>query len=95
MSGTSVSTGKDIPILSGGFSLLSLEERAQWREALARQIIDIQVADTAVPQWKIEEQVRPMMVTVAVMIERGFKNPQEIKEYFGSKDIGCEYAASK
>lgn len=75
--------------------MLSLEERAQWREALARQIIEIQVADTSVPQWKIEEQVRPMMVTVAVMIEQGFKNPQAIKQYFGSKDIGCEYAASK
>ncbi|KPY55715.1 MULTISPECIES: hypothetical protein [Pseudomonas syringae group] len=95
MSGTSVSTGREIPILNDGFSLLSLEERAQWREYLARQIIAMQVADNPVPQWKIEEQVRPMMVTVAVMIERGFENPQMIKKYFGSKDIGCEYAASE
>lgn len=97
MSGTAMILSREIPILRGGFSLVSIEERAQWREALSRQIIagiQPQSGEPA-PQWKIDEQVRPMMFTVAVLLDRGFTDPQAIKQYFGSDDIRCEYAASE
>lgn len=97
MSGTSVSQLQEIPFLKNGFSLISIEERAEWREALARQIIAAQEDEGQLPsmQWKNDEQLRPMMLTVAVMLENGFDSPQAIKKYFGVDEIGCDYAASK
>ena len=92
-----MTTSREMYLLKGGFSLVSIEERAQWREALARQIIaDLKPQfGVPTPQWKIDEQVRPMMFTVAVLLDRGFTDPQAIKQYFGSDDIRCENAASK
>lgn len=97
MSGTSVKSGREIPILTGGFSLISIDERAEWREALPRQIIAAMLPESGaeVPQWKIEEQVRPMISTVAALLESGVTDSQAIKQYFGLDDIGCEYATSK
>jgi len=97
MSGTAVTLSREIPILRGGFSLVSIEERAEWREALPRQIIAamLPASGEVSPQWKLEEQVKPMISTMAVLLDRGFTDPQAIKQYFGLEDIGCEYATSK
>jgi len=85
------------PILTDGFCHLPIAERADWREALPRHLIGkMQLPDGgAIPDWKIEEQIAPVMLTIAVLLERGITDVQGIEKYFESKESRCFYATGE
>lgn len=85
------------PILTDGFCLLPIAERADWREALPRHLIrKMQLPDgSAIPDWKIEEQIAPVMLTITVLLERGISDVQGIEEYLELKESRCDYATGE
>lgn len=55
-----------LPALLGDFGLISVEDRVQWREALPRHLLAnmLQANGQALPEWKVEEQIQPVLATI-------------------------------
>ncbi len=84
------------PALTGDFSLIPVEERLQWRDALARHLLNQMRLPSGhpLPVWKIEEHVVPMNLAVAGVLEQGITEPQAIEERFSSEGaIRSDYAS--
>lgn len=89
---------REAPALTGDFSLIPVEERLQWRDALSRHLLNQMRSPSGfpLPGWKIEEQVVPMNLAVAGLLEQGVTEPQAIEERFGSEEtIRSDYASGK
>lgn len=85
------------PALTGDFSLISVDERLKWRDALSRHLLTKMRSPSGhlLPEWKIDEQVIPMNLAVAALLEQGLHDPQSIEEYFESDGNRNDYATSK
>ena len=59
-----------------------MDERLAWRDALARHVLSRMRSRNGNPlsNWKMEEQLVPMSLAVATLIEEGVLNPQAIEE---------------
>lgn len=68
-----------LPRLRGDFSLVPIEERVRWRDALARHLVE-QLALHDTPAWKREEAAQPMRVAAALMLERGVRRLTDITD---------------
>lgn len=97
MSG-STSLNDSVPSLVGDFSLISVQERTEWRDALARHIVQcMKLPDgRSLPEWKIEEQIASVNSAVASLIAQGYQDPQAIIQYFIQENFaGTHYAISE
>lgn len=93
------SVRNDAPALTGDFSLVPVEERLQWRDALSLHLLHQMRSPSGfpLPKWKIEEQVVPMNLVVAGLLEQGIvADPQILEERFGTEGtIRSDYASGK
>lgn len=88
----------EAPSLNGDFSLIPVEERLQWRDALSRHLLNQMHSQSGFPltEWKIEEQVVPTNLAVAGLLEQGVTKPQAIEERLCSeRAIRSDYASGK
>jgi hypothetical protein len=65
------------PALAGDFALVPVPEQLAWRQALARSIID----KMEMPDWKKQEQIEPMTLTIACLVEAGMTDPKKITQH--------------
>lgn len=87
-----------LPSFAGEFSLVPVEERLAWRDALARHLLNQMRAKNGgpLPHWKVEEQIVPTNLAVAALIERGVVEPRAIEEQLCSDGANRnDYASSK
>ena len=79
--------------------LVPVEERLQWRDALSLHLLHQMRSPSGfpLPKWKIEEQVVPMNLVVAGLLEQGVvADPQILEEQFGTEGtIRSDYASGK
>lgn len=88
---------KKSPALTGDFSLVPIGERLQWRDALSRHLLGKMTTLSGYPlsEWKIDEQVVPMNLAIAGLLEQGISDPQAIEDHFESDVNRNDYATSK
>lgn len=65
------------PSLEGDFALVPLDERLRWRYALAAHL----VKQMDLPEWKREEQLGPLNLTIAHLVEKGVTSVEAIKNH--------------
>lgn len=68
---------KQSPVLRGDFGLIPVAERMMWRDALARHVLN----ELMSPEWKTQEQIEPVNLTIACLVERGMTDPAEISNH--------------
>lgn len=86
------------PVLAGDFSLIPVVDRLSWRDALALYLLGQMRSPNGfpLPKWKSEEQVVPMNLAIAGLLEQGVTEPQAIEHWFSSDTgVRSEYASSK
>lgn len=96
MSGATVEV--TAPILHGDYGLIQVQERIQWREALPRYLLAnmSQANGQPLSQWKIEEQVQPVMATVYEFFNKDpLATLQALEEYFSPASLAhrSDYAS--
>jgi hypothetical protein len=72
-----MSAGDPLPALAGDFGLVPIAERLLWREAFSRHLLD----KMALPEWKKDEQVEPLILTIACLVQQGITDPRTISTH--------------
>jgi|GEM_PF-4637602 len=83
-------TTPSIPVLAGDFSLIPVPERLLWRDALAHHILD----QLNLSEWKKQEQIEPMNLTITCLIEAGMTDAQAIAQHIIQKNYNRNPDAS-
>lgn len=65
------------PTLASDFGLIPIAERLVWRDALSRHILD----QMDLSEWKKQEHLEPMNLTIACLIGAGMTDPQMISQH--------------
>jgi hypothetical protein len=89
---------KDVPALTGDFSLIPVEERLRWRDALSRHLLNQMYSPSGLPlsDWKVDEQVVPMNFAIAGLLEQGIVELRSIECRLCSvRTIRSNYASGK
>jgi hypothetical protein len=62
---------------------VTVAERVQWSQAMARHLLDRVQSERAdpLPDWKVEELIRPMNLRVQMLLARGVTNAAGIEQH--------------
>lgn len=66
------------------FSLISVNEKIEWEQALPKAILNSMKMSSgfSISDWKIENQLIPMLLTTRELVRQGERNPSRICDYF-------------
>lgn len=66
-----------LPALAWEFGMITLAERLSWHNALSCHIL----AKMDLPEWKRQEQVEPMNLTITCLVDGGMNDPDAISKH--------------
>ena len=75
------------PELFGEFALIGIDEGISWRNALAKHLLQRMAATWPMPDWKLEEQVEHMNLTIRLLMAQGLRTVAALEQYFSDTPL--------
>lgn len=84
--------GRSQPCLIGDFSLVPVDQRVQWRDALAHNLLGkMRLSNGDVlSRQKIAEHVLPTTMLIQLLVKQGVTDPHEIEQLVTSPETRKE-----